>query len=205
MTRLHGTRACYVFGVDPGGDRSKGCRCEPCREANRVYARSRDRAARRPDEELRGAYVDAGEAIDHLVWLRSQGVGLRTVAAKTGLSRSALHELVTKRRTRATRDTVTRILSVGRHVVHGNALVDAVATWKLIDDLLRHGYTRTALARELGSTAKVPSLQIGHSKVTAMTAGKVEEIHRRLMVRVLAERERAAARRRIYREREAAA
>lgn len=198
--RAHGTRACYVFGPEPGSDRSRGCRCEPCRDANRVYARDRDRATRRPDVVVTPAYVDASEAADHLRWLRSQGVGLRTVSARSGVSRSTLHQLAGGTRARATEATIDRILAVGRHAAHGAALVEAKETWRLLDDLLAHGFTRTFLARSLGSAATNPALQISRDRVTAENARKVKDLHRRLLLPVIVERENMAARRRYYRQ-----
>lgn len=112
--RAHGTRACYVFGPEPGSDRSKGCRCEPCTIANRTYARERDRAVRRPDIVARAAYVDARRAAEHLDMLCAAGVGLRTVAERTGLSRSVLARIRKRQILRSRRDTIAKILAVGR-------------------------------------------------------------------------------------------
>lgn len=201
--RDHGTRACYVFGPEPGSDRARGCRCEPCKEANRAYARQRDRATRRPDEDAGPAYVDATEATDHLRWLATVGVGLRAVAARTGIGRSALVELRAGRRRRARPATIDRILAVGRSAAAPGALIDARPTWRLIDDMIRHGYTRTAIARALGSTAAVPALQIGRDQVTAATAARVADLHAEWMRPVIIDREQANARRAAYRGRKA--
>ncbi len=163
--RAHGSRACYVFGVEPGSDRSKGCRCEPCVEANRVYARERDRATRRPDVELEPAYIDATEVRKHLRMLSRRGVGLRTVAERAGLGRTALSKLKSGKVRRCRPSTADAILLVFPVDARAGAYVDAGPTWRLLDELIAHGYTRTDLARRLGSKAKTPALQLMHDRV----------------------------------------
>lgn len=203
--RAHGTRACYVFGPEPGGDRSKGCRCEPCKEANRAYARARYRAAVRPDESFEPAYVDCAEAREHLRWLSTVGVGTRVVAERTGIARSTITRIRLGKRDRARPETIAKILAVGRSAARDGARVDAKPTWKRIDDLLGHGWTRTAIAAALGSKAKRPALQIHRTKLTVETARKVAELHERALLPVLVERERQRQRRAFYRAKERAA
>lgn len=201
--RRHGTRACYVFGPEPGSDRSRGCRCAPCCEANRAYARMQTKRQRRiRDGKTDPVLVDAREARRHLRWLARQGIGLRTVEDITGLNRKTLAEIRdgTSQRTRPA--TAERILAVGKHRARDGAYVDAAPTWKLIDDLLAHGWTRSAIARQLGSTAEQPALQLGRDRVTAANARAVAELHRRALVRVIAERERMREERARYRAQE---
>ena len=187
--RAHGTRACYVFGPEPGSDRSKGCRCEPCMKANRDYSRARYRAAHRPDEEAVPAYVDAYPARVHLEWLASVGVGTRTISERSRLSRTNLVEIKLGRQRRCTAETLDRVLAVGKSSIRGSTLLPAGPTWKLLNDLIRHGYTKTEIARLLGSKAKTPALQIDREFVTATNAEKVRALHERLLFRVIRDRE----------------
>jgi hypothetical protein len=62
--RAHGTRSCYVFGPEPGGDCSKGCRCEDCKRANARYASFQQKRRRldRDDGRFARPYVDASRA-----------------------------------------------------------------------------------------------------------------------------------------------
>ena len=46
--------------------------------------------------------------------------------------------------------------------------------------MLAEGYTKTFLARQMGSRAKRPSLQIEAHRITALTASKVERLYRRI-------------------------
>lgn len=195
----HGTRTKYV---------SDQCRCEPCTAANRAYQRERNRRAARVRygiEDPTIAYVDATEAREHLRWLSSVGVGRRRVVELTGLSDTAVQKIRTGRSTRCRPDTASKILAVGRSKAADGAYIDAKATWKLIDELVANGYRRTWIARQLGSTAKVPALQVGRTQVRADTARKVADLHQRLMFRVLEERRINNQRRQMYRDKERAA
>jgi len=192
--RDHGTRAKYVV---------EKCRCEPCTEANRLYARERDRHLRRVSygiEAQRPAYIDATDARIHLQWLSIVGVGKRQVADRTGISISAIDKLRKGKVTKCRPETVDKILAVGRSKAADGAYIDAKATWKLIDDLLEHGWTKTAISKALGSTAKTPSLQIGRKRVTAKKARAVKQLHDRAMFRIVEERRMAAQRRNRYRQ-----
>jgi len=188
QTRRHGTRAAYVFGAGPG--RGTGCRCEECRAANRDYQRRRDRARRRPDEELEPARVDASEAREHLLWLGKEGVGLRTVSERSGVARSTLNEIRSGRRRRCTPRLVDKILAVGLHRAADGCHIDAAHTWRLLEELFELGHSRTEIARRLGATAKHPALQLGKRHVTRRKANQVEDLHEILTAEVYQRRER---------------
>lgn len=195
--REHGTRACYVFGTEPGSDRSRGCRCEPCKEANRVYARGRDRATRRPDVLVEAAYIDSVEVRRHLRWLETKGVGLRTISRRARVARSSLIELRSGARRRCARETEKRILLVFPADAADSALIDAAPTWRLINELRAQGHTKTSIARSLGCGS--PALQLGRNRITARNARRVKALHSRLMLGVLADRRLNSERRRLYR------
>lgn len=195
--RAHGTRACFVHGPNPGT--GAGCRCEPCKEANRAYARKMYRAKHRPDEAWE-PYVDCGEARDHLAWLRTVGVGRRTVSQRSGVAVSSIQRIANGTRTKARKDTVDRILAVGKSAAHGSALVDAGPTWRRVDDLLAHGWTKKRIAQNLTGDPRTVALQIGRTKVTAETAARIRAIHETALRPVLRDREINAAARRKYRE-----
>lgn len=203
--REHGTRACYVFGPDGGQDRSKACRCEPCCDANRAYARERDRAARRPDAELLSAFVDAAEVREHLLFLERSGVGLRTIAARAEVGRTALTKIRSGERTRCTRRVAGRVLAVGRFVAADHALIDAAPTWALLNDMIAHGIPRYRIAREIGPNPNAMALQIGRERVTVRSARAVRVVYDRLMARTIAAREEMRDRQRDYRARLATA
>ncbi len=137
-----------------------------------------------------GSYVSAEPARRHLAALGRAGVGLKTVARLSGVSHGSLSKIVygepgrgrpPSRRIRV--QTNERILAVTETQARGGQRVDAGPTWQLIEELVAAGYTRAHLARELGSQAASPTLQIGRRLVRASTARAVEELHRRLIGR----------------------
>ncbi len=78
--REHGTHNCYVHGPDRRFS-GRGCRCVPCSAANTAYERERARRVAPP-------YIDAEPARLHVRELMSQGVGLKTIAVRSGGSGS---------------------------------------------------------------------------------------------------------------------
>jgi hypothetical protein len=78
--------------------------------------------------------------------------------------------------------TERRILAVPANAHSDRALISNARTWRRIECLLREGFTKTELARRLGSKAKHPALQIGQNgEIEARTAMKVERLYNILM------------------------
>jgi hypothetical protein len=174
-TRAHGERAKYVI---------ERCRCAECREAVRLYERRRRRALSRPDEAW-VPYVPAGKARRHLKELAEYGIGLKTVAKVSGVPHGTLSKLFygdPARRMgpskRIRPETERRLLAVTIEDAAGAAKIPAGPTWKLLDDLIARGFTKTWIAGQLG--AESPALQISRVRVRATTARKVAELHRHL-------------------------
>ena len=167
-----GTRTGYVTG----------CRCEPCRQAHREYNLHWDRHQRRVQyglEERHTPYVDASEAIAHIHWLRSQGIGKRTIAKASGIGVTSITEFSNGTRTRARQETIDRILAVGTHRIKPGIRIDAAPTWELINDLLAFGFTKARIAKELGN--KTPALQINRHRVNKSTADNMRQVWQRLV------------------------
>lgn len=144
----------------------EGCRCDPCRAANRDYARAR---------KLRPAppYVAADDVRRHIRYLSDNGVGLKRVAAIAGVSHGAVSKIVygdpargqapTKRVRPATRD---RILAVTIHDTADGSKQPAGLTLDHVAELVRRGWTRAAIGRHVhGPDAN--ALQLGDEFVTA--------------------------------------
>jgi hypothetical protein len=192
--RPHGTRVRYVFG-ESGGDTRNGCRCFECSSAAVLYEKRRIAARRRGEVP----YVDAQEAREHLLWLRRNGIGRRTIQTQTGLSNSTVQKIAKGTTARIRQSTADRILGLHLGKTPGGSVVDATRTLKQIDDLVNVvGMTRTAIALELG--AKTRALQIGRNgRVTKENADKVDALWRDRMAPVLAHRQNEAERRAHYR------
>lgn len=179
-TREHGTRARYVHGPDeddrPKRSTGKGCRCDACTVANNDYRRHNDRQrlyGRSPwVSDERATAVRA-----HLTALREQGIGLRVIEKRAGVSRSALAEVVQGRRMRP--ETADRLLALSLYTpLPDGAHVDATLTWERVNALLRAGYTKVWIAEQIGQQR---ALQLRKSQVTVRHARLIREIHQRFV------------------------
>jgi hypothetical protein len=180
MTREHGTRAKYVV---------EKCRCQPCTIANRLYARERDRTERRVAYGIESPpviFIDATETREHIQWLRKVGIGRRQIHATSGVALSTIQKIASGQLLRIRPKTADRILAVGRHKAAGGTLVDAKQTWRLINDLLKHGCTQTQIARHINHNAR--ALQISKTKIRRSTAEAVQQLHDQIMFRIVEER-----------------
>lgn len=160
----HGQRAAYCL------DR---CRCDECRDANTIMQQA-DR------NRIAPTTVDADQAREHLATLSAAGVGLKTVARRSGVSHGALSKLVhgtattaPSKRIRAT--TMAKILAVTPADAAAGARVDAAPLWALIDDMVAAGVPRRRIAEQLGQ--KGPELQLGPQTMTAAHSRRIREIH----------------------------
>lgn len=178
---LRGLRCAAELAKDrPHGDRLRylaGCRCSECRGANCAYEKAR--AAARKAGDWNGL-VPAAEARAHLAALSAQGVGYKTAADAAGVAASIVAKIVAGTRSRIRARSERAILGVTAQAAADRALVDAGATWQLLDELIADGYRKTYLARELGSRSKTPALQLQRTQVTARSAFDVQQLHARL-------------------------
>jgi hypothetical protein len=164
-----GTRAKYVAGR---------CRCLRCRAANSSYETARAAARRRGEWN---GLVSAERARQQLVALSRQGVGRRAVSAACDVGETTLQEIRSGAKTQIRAATERRILAVTKDAIADHALVGGGRTHQRLRRLLEEGFTKTELARRLGSTAKVPALQLTPGRVTARNAMKVERLYRLVM------------------------
>lgn len=170
--RPHGTHACYVWGPEPGCIPGRGCRCTECRRAHADYAAQRSRQVAPP-------YVGAARARQHVRFLAEHGVGLKTVAARSGVSHGALWKLMygvdgrgTSKRIR--RETEQKILAVTPADRAAGARVPAGPTWALVEQLLERGWTRAGIGAAIGQGGR--ALQLGQELVTARNARAIEAL-----------------------------
>lgn len=193
--RDHGTNARYRWG-EVGDDWRNGCRCYECTSAGVLYEK------RRAARKARGVdpYVDNTEAREHLLWLECNGVGLRTVCEVSGVSRSALSLIRKGVRPVSRPETITAILAVHTGNAAPGAVIDGARTMALIDELLGMGWTKGALAVELGASTK--ALQVcKRGTILRSTADKVAALHERLTRERDAQRQWDAERQADYRAR----
>jgi len=160
-----------------------GVHGEPCK--HRRHLRKDSKGGLCGDCRLRlvwNGLVDAGPVIKHVRKLSKQGIGYKSVAAAASVSATTIGKLLNGKRTRIRAAAARRILAIDRDAVADGGLVRAGRTHALIQRLLEEGFTKTELARRLGSRAKVPALQIRADLILARTASKVERFYNRIMV-----------------------
>lgn len=142
--RQHGTHSMY----------SNGCRCEPCRVAHRLYERqkARERNREKMGIEFRPIrFVDPTETREHLLFLRSKGVGSRAVAEKTGFSHNFIQSIANGQARRVGKKYADSILAVSSNDMLGGQYVPVGNANELISDLLGVGYSRRQIAKEIGT------------------------------------------------------
>ncbi len=190
--RQHGTRLGYAAG----------CLCEDCTAANTAYEAERQR--RRAAGEATTDLVDAGPARGHLRLLEGQ-VGRRARPAMqqiTGLNKKTIDEVINGDRARIQPevDAALRGLSVealrGHIAAHPSSrdLLPAAPTLALVDSLVRRGFPKSWISRELGGDGR--ALQIGKTggaTVRRETAEAVAALHAAVGQRVAPPRQRRAS------------
>ena len=122
---------------------------------------------------------------DHLRWLSSVGIGKRTVHKVTGVALSSIDRIRSGERTKARKNTVDRILAVGKHRTHGRISVDSSAAFRLLNELHAAGYSNASIARHLG--LKTPALQYRPEQPMLLdTARRIAAVHQQLLGRKVA-------------------
>ncbi len=165
-TRPHGTRIKYAGG----------CRCSLCRAANTQYETQRAKARKAGDWNGVVSALDAREHIERLAILN---VGRRAIGAATDISDSILTEIMSGKRQFIRARTSRKILAVTVDCRADGALVPAKRLWRCLNELLAAGYTKTALAAELGCKAR--AIQFQKDWVTLKSEAAVSRLHRRLL------------------------
>lgn len=163
----HGTRNRYACG----------CKCFHCRRANSAYESARQAARQAGDWN---GLVDAAPVRAHILALSAAGVGRDMVADAAKVSRSSVDALRNGTKTKLRARSARAILAVTMAAAGDALLVDAAPSWRLLDELLADGYSRRRLARELGSKARDPKLQIKSERIVLRNAAAIERLHKRL-------------------------
>lgn len=161
LGRRHGTYAKYVVEL---------CRCGACRQGARDYRR-------RSAAQIEPPYVNADPARAHVAWLATHGVGLKTVARRSGIATGTLSKLVygtydpprpPSKRIRPA--TLAAILAVRPDSHQDGTRTPAEPVWAMVGELVAAGVTKTQIARRLGQTGP---LQLGRRFVTRRNAAAI--------------------------------
>lgn len=147
VTREHGTRSGYVAG----------CRCEPCRTANRGYVRHYWRTYVRELEHVPDVPADRARA--HILALREGGMGKRLIAAAAGLSEQNIDRISAGRTKRGIRPETERAILA---VKHRPFVTPSTGSTRRVRALAAMGYTARMIAEHAG---------ISHAQVAAHMVG----------------------------------
>lgn len=126
--------------------------------------------------------VPADKVRRHLKKLSRQGVGYKSVAIAADVGKTVLADILFHGKPQLRAQAARRILAVDRDAVADHALVNAGPTWRRLNRLLSEGFTKTELARRLGSHARTPALQVRGRYILAKTAARVERFYHLVMV-----------------------
>lgn len=177
----HGVRARY----------SIGCRCVPCRKANSQYEQARARA--RKAGEWNGV-VDAEPTRLHLMHLSRLGIGYKTVADQSGVSRTTLAKIKARTKTRIRALSAAAVLRIDGRCHADGALVSSSGVRQRIARLIGSGLSKAGIARRLG--LQRAALQYTHPRVKELTRQRFIALEHRLRTEQKEAREAARATRR---------
>jgi transcriptional regulator with XRE-family HTH domain len=183
--REHGTKACYVFGPEPGGDRSKGCRCTACARANRDAENNRNRLIAYGRWQ---PYVDAGPAREHLRMLAASGIGWKRAAELSGVSHGAMSKLLyggpgdrpPSRRVRPETEAAILAVRPSLTLLAGSAATDATGTRRRVRALVAAGWSQAKIAARLGVGQGNFNAMMRRERVAASTARAVTALYEEL-------------------------
>jgi hypothetical protein len=122
--------------------------------------------------------VDSDQARAHIIALGRRGVGYKAVSDACGVSRTILMEVRAGRKKTIRATTEKRILGVDKGAVADGALIPALPSRRLLQSLVARGFTKTELARRLGSKSKHPALQFKRRRIEARSALKIARLYR---------------------------
>jgi len=167
----HGTRARYVLG----------CHCDGCRAANVAYYHTQMKA-----RVFHGAngFVAADPVREHLAKLSRKGVGRRAVSATANIPESTLRGIVTGERRHIRALSEQRILAVTLECASDRAHIPAGPTAARLRHLLREEFSRSDLARRLGTSRQALSRWTARPTprhITARTAMHVQRLYDEVM------------------------
>lgn len=174
---VHGLRVTYV---------RHRCRCDDCREANRLHQHQLSRA------HLYGRfdkYVPGDQVRAHVATLRAAGMGRRQIAQVAGVAESTLTSLLYGRVTptgrrpptaRVRKEIAAAIMSVETPTLAPTAVIAAAGTHRRLQALVARGWSLNRLAKRLGWTRANLGQLLDRDAVIARTRAAVAALYEEL-------------------------
>ncbi len=179
-TAPDGTKRVRVYGRA-----CQGVNGAPCRYGSHLRKDSSGDVCLRCRARLAAVWnglVSSAAVRVHLRKLSRQGVGYKSVAIAADVGKTVLADILFHDKPQLRAQAARRILAIDRDAVADCALVNAGPTWRRLNRLLSEGFTKTELARRLGSKARTPALRFKGRYVLARTAARVERFYHLVMV-----------------------
>ena len=187
MNRDHGQRrdcehprAHHQHGT-LGAYRGDGCRCTDCTQANLAARRSKVRAQATGRWQ---PFTPAGPVREHLVRLRSAGVGVDQIANLSGVPGSTVRLVIYPRNGRhlekINTETACLLLAAQPRPTSRatRSTIDASPTRARIEELLANGIGWAELAAALGRSSANLRRSFARPTVTVKTADEINCLHR---------------------------
>lgn len=133
-----------------------GCKCDPCREADRRYENRRYRLIAYGQWQ---PYVDAAPVREHVRRLQDFGVGWMTIARISGVPRGSMSKLLygdgprglaPSKRVRPKTAAAILAIEPTMDVLTDGAMVDGAGTRRRLQALVARGWSQSLLASRLG-------------------------------------------------------
>lgn len=163
----HGTRARYL----------RGCHCNPCHEANRLYCKHYRLDTLRNGKRR----ISPDKAAQHARRLSAQGWSETQIGAAAGCSETVVRNLLTGRCQGIHPDIAAKILAAQPHRTDqpAQACIDATGTVRRGRALVANGYTLLAIANALDMGVDPFGRIINHAPglVRAYTAHRVTSLY----------------------------
>lgn len=167
----HGTNVKY----------GKGCRCQDCRVAHRIYERERTRNVRRARQGLETRnvrLVDATEAREHIKFLRSKGIGLAAIGQHCGLHKSYIRDISAGKKQQIMRRNASKIVAVPALYTYGGQYQNADEAHRLIAELRAAGFMWKEIAAAIGQKSASVNINV---KVRTSRLLAIRAAHAKLM------------------------
>lgn len=162
---------------------SRGCRCDDCRTAHRIYNRDRLRVIRRWEQgigpEPVSRMVSPYRSRRHLQWLKTKGVSINAVSLASGINEATLKKIRSGKSKYVWRTTQDAILAVHSHANGPKQLVSAEYSEKIARAIRDKGYTILQVNQMMGRAAH-PSPLIRGKYIRIETQEKWEALYLKL-------------------------
>jgi hypothetical protein len=147
--------------------------------SKKIAFRSKSKAeAKKRLEKLNASFVSTdpteliptAEVVNHIRWLQANGLGVKTISARSRVASSVLTRIVDRDIERTRRSTAKKILAVRPDEVREGTRVRVDESLVLIDRLVKAGYRRAWIAKALGARtsalqiAKTPYITVRHAR-----------------------------------------